>query len=207
MNNELQTKVAALSRVNDDMNNLLSGSGIATIFVDLQLRILRFTPTVSQLVNLIPGDVGRPVAHILSNLVGYTSLAADAQGVLETLVSQEKKVQTTSSQWFMMRIRPYRTIRNVIEGVVITFMEITEMHRVEEALKIANQSSRLSIVVRDSADAITVQDLESHIIAWNPGAERLYGWQEAEALKMNVRDRIPESLRKAYSAITGTVRS
>ncbi len=91
-----------------------------------------------------------------------------------------------------MRIQPYRTLDNVIEGAVITFVDITEMERTREALRKANDLLRLAVVVRDAHDAITVQDLEGRILAWNPGAVRMYGWSEAEALAMNVRDRIPE---------------
>ena len=200
VNAELQAKVLDLSRANNDMNNLLSGTGIATVFVDPQLRILRFTPTVAQLINLIPGDVGRPVGHIVSNLVGYDSLLVDAQAVLDSLESRERQVQTTSGSWFLMRIRPYRTLDNVIEGVVITFVDITEPKRVEEALAKANDQLRLAVVVRDSSDAITVHDLDGRIIAWNPSAVRMYGWSEAEALSLNVRDCVPEPLRKDFFA-------
>ena len=95
-----------------------------------------------------------------------------------------------------MRIHPYRTLENVIIGAVISFFDITEMVRTREALHKANGQLRLAVVVRDARDAITVQDLEGRIIAWNPGAVRLYGWSEAEALAMNVRDRIPPGLRE-----------
>ncbi len=89
VNTELQTKVADLSRANNDMNNLLAGTGIGTVFVDHQLRILRFTPTASRIINLILSDVGRPVGHIVSNLVGYDRLVADTQAVLDTLIPKE----------------------------------------------------------------------------------------------------------------------
>ncbi|MFN8705668.1 MAG: CheR family methyltransferase, partial [Planctomyces sp.] len=204
VNTELQAKVLDLSRASNDMNNLLSGTGIATIFVDQQLRILRFTPTVAQLINLIPSDVGRPVGHIVSNLVGYEGLLIDAQAVLDTLESRERQVQTKSGSWFMMRIRPYRTLDNVIEGVVITFVDITEPKRVEEALARANDQLRLAVVVRDSSDAVTVHDLDGRIIAWNPAAVRMYGWNETEALSMNVKDCIPEPLRKEFFATVFT---
>ena len=85
VNAELQTKVADLSRANNDMNNLLAGTGIGTVFVDHQLRILRFTPAVTQVINLILSDVGRPVGHIVSNLAGYDRLVADVQAVLDSL--------------------------------------------------------------------------------------------------------------------------
>jgi len=246
VNAELQTKVADLSRANNDMNNLLAGTGIGTIFVDHQLRILRFTPAAAQIINLIQSDVGRPLGHILPNLVGYNRLVEDAQAVLYTLISYEMAVQTTDGKWYTLRIQPYRTLDNVIEGAVITFIDITELaraeaekekraaelaianknltiqneekekraaelaianaylenlttesKRVEENLRQAHDNLlRLAVVVRDAHDAVTVQELDGRIIAWNPGAVRMYGWSEAEALVMNVRDLIPPGLRE-----------
>jgi two-component system, chemotaxis family, CheB/CheR fusion protein len=196
VNNELSVKVSDLSLINNDMKNLLAGSGIATIFVDHQLRIMRYTPTMVQLINLIPTDVGRPVAHVVSNLVGYDRLVEDAQAVLDTLAPRNVQVQIKKGPWFTMRIMPYRTLENVIEGVVITFVDITELKRIEDDLEKANRLARLAVVVRDANDAITVQDMTGHIIAWNAAAVRMYGWSEAEALQMNVRDRIPLELRQ-----------
>jgi len=188
--------VADLSRANNDMNNLLSGTGIATIFVDHSLRIMRFTPAASQIINLILSDVGRPVSHIVSNLVGYTTLLEDLQAVLKTLLPKVAEVQTTDGKSYTMRILPYRTLDNVIEGAVITFVDVTKAKRTREALKKANALLRLAVVVRDASDAITVQALGGQTIAWNPGAEKLYGWSEAEALQMNVRARIPHALQE-----------
>jgi two-component system CheB/CheR fusion protein len=138
VNAELQSKVLDLSRVNNDMNNLLAGTGIATVFVDPQLRLLRFTPAATQVINLILSDIGRPIGHIVSNLAGYDSLAADIRGVLDSLVTQESAVQTRDGLWFLMRILPYRTLDNVIEGAVITFVDITEKKRIEAALEQAH---------------------------------------------------------------------
>ncbi len=195
VNAELQTKVSDLSRANNDMNNLLAGTGIGTVFVDHSLHILRFTPAATLIINLILSDVGRPVGHIVSNLVGYDRLVADVQTVLNTLIPVEVDVETTQGKFFTMRILPYRTLENVIEGAVITFVEITEIVRTREALRKANDLMRLAVVVRDASDAITVQDLEGRTIAWNAGATRMYGWSEEEALAMNVRDRIPAAQR------------
>ncbi|MEI7636635.1 MAG: chemotaxis protein CheB [Syntrophus sp. (in: bacteria)] len=196
VNNELQTKVADLSRLNNDMNNLLAGTGIATVFVDHTQHILRFTPGATRIINLILSDLGRPVGHIVSNLVGYNQLVADVQAVLDTLIPKEVETQTTDGKWYTMRIQPYRTMDNTIEGAVITFVEITAMKEAKEALRKANELLRLAVVVRDAYDAITVQDLDGRILAWNPGAVRMYGWNEAEALVMNVRDRVPKGLRE-----------
>ncbi|MFO7731082.1 MAG: chemotaxis protein CheB, partial [Spirochaetia bacterium] len=95
VNTELQTKVADLSRANNDMNNLLAGTGIATIFVDHQLRILRFTPTTSEIINLIGSDIGRPVGHIVSNLENYDNMIADIREVIETLIPKEVEVRNS----------------------------------------------------------------------------------------------------------------
>jgi two-component system, chemotaxis family, CheB/CheR fusion protein len=196
VNTELQTKVLDLSRANDDMNNLLAGTGIGTVFVDHRLRILRFTPAASTIINLISTDVGRPVGHLVSNLINYNNLVADVQTVLDTLIPKAVTVQTRDGGWYTMRILPYRTLHNVIEGVVISFIDVTESVQTKEALRKANELLRLAVVVRDAHDAITVQDLTGRILAWNPGAERMYGWSEAEALLMNVRERIPPELRE-----------
>jgi len=196
VNNELQAKVSDLSRSNNDMKNLLSGTGIGTVFVDCLLRILRFTPTVSVLINLIETDVGRPLDQIRSNLTGYDQLAADVKEVLDTLVPKELEVQTKTGEWFLLRVRPYRTLDNVIEGAVITFTEISVVKQAQAALRDTEGLRRLVVVVRDSRDAILVQDLSGRILAWNPGAERMYGWSETEALTMNVRDLMPETGRE-----------
>ena len=196
VNTELQSKVTDLSRTNDDMSNLLAGTGIGTVFVDHQLRILRFTPAASAIINLIATDVGRPVAHIVSNLVGYTDLVVDLRAVLDSLIPKEVDVQAADGKWYTLRIQPYRTLDNVIEGAVISFIDITEVVRVRDALAKANDQLRLAVVLRDASDAMTVQDLEGRMIAWNPAAERLYGWSEAQALAMNARERIPGNLRE-----------
>jgi two-component system CheB/CheR fusion protein len=154
VNAELQTKVADLSRVNNDMNNLLAGTGIGTIFVDHLLRIQRFTPAVTQVINLIGTDVGRPVGHIVSNLVGYDRLVADVQAVLDSLVPAQCDVQTRSGDWYSLRIRPYRTLDNVIEGAVISFVEITEQKllqaKIEEAARLAREAQEYAEQVLDA---------------------------------------------------------
>ncbi len=187
VNAELQERVTELSRANNDMSNLLASTGVGTIFVDNELLIQRFTPAVTQLIHLIPTDIGRPVGHITSNLVGYDRLVADVQAVLNNLIPKEIEVQTQAGDWYMLSIRPYRTLENVIEGAVITFVDITRVKKAE-ALQ------RLAVVVRDANDAITLQDLQGQILAWNPAAERLYGWDETEALGLNGQERIPEAL-------------
>jgi two-component system, chemotaxis family, CheB/CheR fusion protein len=157
VNAELQTKVADLSRANNDMNNLLAGTGIATVFVDHQLRLLRFTPAATRIINLIQSDMGRFVGHIVSNLSDYESLTADITTVLDTLIPKELDVQSAEGRWYTMRIQPYRTMDNVIEGAVLTFVDITEARRLQEQLRVNEERMRIAL----SATSISVsnQDL------------------------------------------------
>ncbi len=128
VNSELQQKIEELSRVNDDMNNLLASTQVGTIFLDTDMNILRFTPTVTEIVNLIQGDVGRPLSHIVSNL-NYDRLVEDTQEVLEDLIPRTVEVRTKDGRWFLMRIQPYRTMENIIDGVVLTFVDISLQKR------------------------------------------------------------------------------
>ena len=103
--------------------------------------------------------------------------------------------------WYLLRIRPYRTLENVIRVAVITFTEITEIKRAEQILKESEDMRHLAAVVHDASDAIILQDLEGNILAWNPMAERIYGWSAAEALKMKMSSMIPEEQREEELAV------
>jgi len=127
------------------MNNLLAGTVVGTVFVDFQMSIQRFTPPVTKVINLILSDVGRPVGHIVSNLVGYDSLVEDIKAVLKTLIPKEVEVQSREGEWFLLCIRPYRTLENVIEGG--TFFDTSEIKEARESLQKANDLLRLAAVV------------------------------------------------------------
>ncbi|OGT87948.1 MAG: chemotaxis protein CheR, partial [Gammaproteobacteria bacterium RIFOXYA12_FULL_61_12] len=181
VNAELQTKLTDLSRANNDMNNLMAGTGVASLFVDLQLRITRFTPAATQIINLIPTDVGRPVGHIVSNLEGYDRLIEDLRTVLDNLSSLETEVRTKQGAWYLMRIRPYRTLENVIEGAVITFMEITERKRMDQALQ---RASALNQQYLDTVQTIMVAlNPEGRIAMINRRGCELLGYREEEDLR------------------------
>src|SRR5215468_3973912 len=124
VNQELQVKVDELSRSNNDMKNLLNSTDVATLFLDGELLVRRFTTQTSKLIKLIPADAGRPITDIATEL-DYPDLADDAREVLRTLVFKEKEVSARDGRWFMVRVLPYRTLENVIDGVVITFSETT----------------------------------------------------------------------------------
>jgi two-component system CheB/CheR fusion protein len=196
VNTELQNKVNDLSRLNDDMNNLMASTGIGTIFVDNELNIMRYTPEVKKIINLIQTDIGRPIGDITPNLIGYDSLKKDLQEVMENLATKSIEVQVRDDGWYLLRIRPYCTAEKIIKGAVITFTEITELKQARELLKESEFSNILAAVVNDSNDAIILQDLDGNIKAWNSKAEAIYGWSKDEALQMNVSNMIPENSKK-----------
>jgi two-component system CheB/CheR fusion protein len=134
LNQELQSKVDELSRTNNDMRNLLDSTDIATLFLDDALTVRRFTPQMLKIVKLIPGDVGRPITDLASDLV-YPELAEEAREVLRSLVFKEKPIATSDGRWFSVRIMPYRTLDNRIDGVVITFVDITASKTLEATLR------------------------------------------------------------------------
>ena len=134
VNYELQAKVDELSQAKNDMKNLLNSTDIATLFLDDALAVRRFTPRTASIIKLIAGDAGRPITDIATDL-DYPEMAADAREVLRTLVFIEKQVATRDGRWFLVRIMPYRTLENRIDGVVITFSNITEAKRLEAQLR------------------------------------------------------------------------
>lgn len=137
VNAELQSKVDDLTWVNNDMKNLLDSMEIATVFLDNSLNIRRFTSHATHLFKLIPGDMGRPLSDIVTDL-DYPQLLTDAREVLRTLVYSDKQIVTHDGRWYKVRIMPYRTQENVIDGVVITLIDICETKRLEAEFKAAN---------------------------------------------------------------------
>jgi two-component system CheB/CheR fusion protein len=134
VNHELQGKLDELSRASDDMRNLLNSTDIATLFLDDELRVRRFTTQAAQIIKLIPGDAGRPVTDLATEL-DYPDLAGDTREVLRTLVPQERQVAGRDGRWFNVRVMPYRTQANLIDGVVITFVDISAVKGLEARLR------------------------------------------------------------------------
>ena len=134
VNTELQAKVDELSRASNDMKNLLESTDIATLFLDRDLNVRRFTHQMTKIIQLIPSDIGRPITDLVSHLDDPT-LPADVREVLLTLASIEKSVSSADGRWFSLRIMPYRTIDDRIDGVVITFADITVAKTLEAELR------------------------------------------------------------------------
>jgi chemotaxis methyl-accepting protein methylase/PAS domain-containing protein len=134
VNTELQARVDELSRSNNDMKNLLNSTDIATLFLDNDLKVRRFTTQATKIIKLIPGDVGRPITDLASDLL-YPELVADAREVLQKLGHTEKPITARDGRWFAARIMPYRTLDDRIDGVVITFADITSAKKLEAQLR------------------------------------------------------------------------
>jgi two-component system CheB/CheR fusion protein len=144
VNSELQNKIFELGHAHDDMANLLASTEIGTVFLGKNLEIRRFTPSITKVINLIQTDIGRPVSHLSSNLL-YENLADEAQTVLDSLEAKRMAVQSKEGSWYHMQITPYRTTDNVIDGIVMTFVDISEEKRMEEELAKVNQHLNLAL--------------------------------------------------------------
>lgn len=149
VNTELQAKLDALLWVNNDMQNLLNSTEIATVFLNNKLHLRRFTAHATQIFRLLPQDEGRPLSDITTDL-DYPLLPHDATEVLRTLVVSDKQIQTHDGRWFDVRIMPYRTMDNIIDGVVITFVDISLAKNLELAL-----NEHAIVAITDQKGAIT----------------------------------------------------
>jgi two-component system CheB/CheR fusion protein len=136
VNSELQAKIEQNAVIQNDMKNLLENVNVGTIFLDEHLTIKRFTHDATRVFRFAPSDVGRPLADIRS-LIPDVDLIPDVQGVLDSLVPRERHVRTTGNEWYLVRIMPYRTLENVIDGVVLTFNDITALKTVETEAQLA----------------------------------------------------------------------
>ena len=193
VNAELQEKVAELSRANNDMNNLLAGTGVGTVFVDHQLRITRFTPAATLVINFIHSDIGRPLEHMASNLVDYDRMVDDIREVLETLVPKEAEVQVKKGAWYLMRIRPYRTMENRIEGAVITLVDISERKKAEESLR--RSQERLDLFINQAYAGVSECDFEGRLLFANDRLCEMLRYTREELLQRRQADiTAPEDL-------------
>ena len=171
VNSELQGKLDALADANDDLQNLFNSTEVATIFLDNDLRIKRFTAEAKRVSNLIASDAGRPLSDIVSKLAS-DRLLEDAQDVLQTLVVKEREVQVADGSWFAMRILPYRTSKNTIDGLVLTFMDITKMKKAEQVVEAARGVA--ASIVETVREPLLVLDDQLRVVSANQSFYRIF---------------------------------
>ncbi len=182
VNAELQAKLDELSAANNDMKNLLNSTDIATVFLDNELHVRRFTLQAKTIIKFIPSDVGRPITDLASDLL-YPELVDDAHKVLRTLVFSERSITTGDGRWFTVRIMPYRTMDNRIDGVVMTFADITSAKKVEAKLRDTNS------------------DLTTHSAEQSAALGRAEGRLEVQDARQKRRKAKAQSTRKAARTV------
>ena len=207
VNTELQNKVDELSQANNDINNLLASTEIGTMFLDTDLYIKRFTPAMAKIFNLIQSDIDRSIGDITSK-IRFDSLKDDAKEVLKTLVQKEVEVQDDHDNWYVMRIFPYRTIENVIDGVVVTFVDITRTKRAE--MKLRNERDLANSLIERAHLIVLVLDTEGRIVRFNPHMEKISGYSLQEVkgknwfttfLPKHDRNKIKELFKKSIDDV------
>jgi two-component system CheB/CheR fusion protein len=221
LNSELQNKVEELSTSRDDMYNLLSSREIATIFVDNNMNVRRFTPEANKIVNLIQSDLGRPLEHVMTNLT-YEGMIEDLRNVLQNLTPKEVEVQSKEGHWFSMRIIPYRTTDNRIDGAVLTFININEQKdyqiKLQSALREKEEAHELVREVFDmNIEAMLVLDIDGNMIIGNTTFSKLFGieqnkiqGQKIDALgkeflqQINLMQYLQNAIKKGENFITNS---
>jgi len=195
VNAELQAKVDDYSRVNNDMKNLLNSTEIATLFLDKELNIRRFTLQATKIFKLIKSDIGRPFTDQVSDL-SYPELAEDAREVLRTLIFIQKEIPAVDGRWFLVRIMPYRTFDDRIDGLVITFINISEHKRIEQKLLESEKKNRILLSATSEVKIVLADD--SSVLDLSPEAESFFGKKREECINKDfVRMFVPEKYHKS----------
>ena len=183
VNSELKTKLETVSRAHSDIQNLMAATDVGILFLDTQLKINRFTPPVTEIFNIEPGDEGRSITDFTHGL-DYDGLAQDARKVIRDLVTSDREVRSRNGRWYLIRLRPYRTVEDRIDGVVITFVDIGERRRAEAALR--ESEARTLAVIEGVADAIVTIDEHGSIQALNAATSKMFGYSAEEMIGRNV---------------------
>jgi two-component system CheB/CheR fusion protein len=193
VNSQLEKKIGELEAMTEDVANLLASTEIATLLLDQQGLIKRFTPSAGRIFGLASVDTGRAIADVLGAPLG-DALMPDVERVLSGATAHaEREIETATGQWYVRRISPYIAVRDKPSaGAVLTWTDITHVKRSDE------RARHLAAVVQDSNDAVTVFDRTGHFLAWNRSATTIYGYSEAEALRMSVSDLVPPGARQDH---------
>jgi two-component system CheB/CheR fusion protein len=171
VNAELQSKLEELASTNDDLQNLVNSTEVATVFLDNELRIKRFTPEAARVSRVIASDIGRPFSDIVST-VRYDGLVDDARAVLQTLKYKEREVQALDERWYLLRIFPYRTSKNLIDGVVLTFIDISAATRAAQATRQAQLYAES--IVHTIREPLMILDTDLRVVSANPSLYQMF---------------------------------
>jgi two-component system, chemotaxis family, CheB/CheR fusion protein len=194
LNAELMAKVEDFVRVDNDMKNLLNSTDIATLFIDKDLNIRRYTYQATKIFKLIKSDIGRPFTDQVSELI-YPHMADDAKEVLRTLVFIEKQIPGKDDRWFLIRIMPYRTFDDRIDGLVITFIDITQLKQMEQKYK--ETLGMQNWLFNTSKDIVIMLSAEGKIKEFNPEAEKFFGVKNANIIRQDfLKKFIPQPMDK-----------
>jgi two-component system CheB/CheR fusion protein len=182
LNAELKMKLDAVSSAHSDLENLMTATDFGTLFLDSRLIIKRFTDRVTELFSITPADEGRPITDF-SHQLEYEDFVSDIRVVISRLTPVGREIRSLAGRWYDLRMRPYRTGDDKIDGVVLTFVDVTERRQVEEALRSSERQLRqLKRLIELSRDPIFVWDFDAGLVEWNRGSEELYGYSAMEAL-------------------------
>ncbi len=182
VNSELKLKLEVVSRANSDLQNLMAATDFGILFLDSSLRIKRFTRQVTELFSVTPNDEGRPIADFAHRLE-YDNLIKDARAVLANLTPIKHEIRSRDGRWYDVRLRPYRTVDDKIDGIVLTFVDMSDRLNAEQALRESERRLRQEKqLVELSRDPIFIWEFDGTIIDWNRGSEELYGYNHDEAV-------------------------
>ncbi|MCS3630850.1 two-component system CheB/CheR fusion protein [Salinibacter ruber] len=184
-NQQLNAKVEALDQANNDLQNLMEATQVGTLFLDRDLEIRRYTSPMTDIFGLRSVDEGRPITDFTPK-IAYDALVADAERVLEEQASIEREVEGPGRTWYLMRLRPYRTVSGEVEGVVMTFVDITAQKHAAESLRA--ERDLVSALIDTAGALIVVLGEDGSIVRFNTACERLTGYDAAEAEGTDLRD-------------------
>jgi two-component system CheB/CheR fusion protein len=189
VNSELKTSRENVSRAHGDIQNLMAATDAGILFLDAQLRINRFTPRIAELFNITAGDEGRSITDFTHRLE-YEGLAEDTRKVLLDLAFLEREVRSRTGGWYLMRLKPYRTVEDRIDGVVVTFVDIGQRRRAEDALR--DSEARMCAVINGVAVAMIIIDEHGTIQSINAATTTMLGYSADELIGQNVKALAPE---------------